>query len=345
MNLKTTYLGLELESPFVPSASPLSEKIDNIRRMEDAGAAAVVLHSLFEEQIEMEAGTLAHYLQQGTESFAEAVSYFPPAGDFHTGPSEYIEHIRKAREAVKIPIIASLNGSSKGGWIDYARQIEKAGASALELNIYQVAADPAVSGAEIEKAVVEIVREVRSAVRLPLAVKIGPYFSSTANMAYRLVEAGANGLVLFNRFYQPDVDLEELEVKPSIYLSTPQTLRLPMRWIAILHGRLKASLAATGGIQNHEDALKLLMVGADVTMMCAALLKHGIDHLKVVRKNMVEWMEAHEYASVAQMKGSMSQKAIAHPAEFERANYMKALTGYDVPTPTPAPSWPRQGRS
>jgi dihydroorotate dehydrogenase (fumarate) len=330
MDLKTNYLGLELRTPLVPSASPLSERIGNIRRMEDAGAGAVVLHSLFVEQIEQEAATLGHYLSTGTESYAESLSYFPEPTDFFFGPREYLEHIRRAKAAVEIPIIASLNGAHEEGWVEYARQIEQAGADALELNIYYIPADLQTVGNEVEGVYVDIVRQVRRTVSLPLAVKIGPYFSAPGNMARRLVTAGADGLVLFNRFYQPDLDLETLEVKTNVLLSTPQAMRLPLRWIAILHGRLKASLAGTGGIHTGEDALKMLMAGADVTMLCSALLRNGIDYLTTVKEAMEVWMLEHEYESVNQLKGSMSQRSSADPSAFERANYMKALTGYHV---------------
>jgi len=330
MDLKTTYLGLPLRSPLVPSASPLSESIDNLKRMEDEGAGAVVLHSLFEEQIEQEARTLDHYLGHGAESFAEALTYFPEPRHFMFGPDEYLEHIRRAKEALSIPVFASLNGSSIGGWTDYARGIEAAGADALELNLYEVPADIDTTSEEIEERYVEVVRRVHEVVGFPLAVKIGPHFTALAQMARRLARAGAGGLVLFNRFYQPDIDLEELAVRPNVLLSTPQAMRLPLRWIAILHGRIHASRAATGGILSGADALKMLMVGADVTMLCSALLRHGIPHLGTVRDEMVQWMEEHEYESVSQMQGSMSQRSCPDPTAFERANYMKALTGYHV---------------
>jgi dihydroorotate dehydrogenase (fumarate) len=330
MDLRTTYLGLDLASPLVPSASPLSERLDTLKQMEEAGAAAVVLHSLFEEQLEQEARSIDHYLRSGAESYAEALSFFPQEPDFRFGPHEYLEHVWKAKQGLGIPVIASLNGSSAGGWTRYAKQIEQAGADALELNIYHVPADMETPGARVEDLCLEIVRSVRENVKLPLAVKIGPYYSAMAHMAGRLVEAGADGLVLFNRFYQPDIDLEQLEVTPNVLLSTPQAMRLPLRWIAILHGRLRASLAATGGIHSHEDALKMILAGADVTMLCSALLRHGIDHLRKVKAMMAAWMEEREYASIAQMKGSMSQRACPRPAEFERANYMRALTGYHL---------------
>ena len=330
MDLRTEYLGLALESPLVPSASPLSQEIDNLKRMEDAGAGAVVLHSLFEEQIEQEARTLHHYLEQGTHAYAEALTYLPEPPSFRFGPERYLEHVRRAREAVRIPVIASLNGSTAGGWLKYARFIEEAGADALEINLYHVEADLGVSGREIEERYLEVVRQVRGSVRLPLAVKIGPYFSALGDMACRLAEAGADGLVLFNRFYQPDIDLESLEVRPNVVLSDSHELRLPLRWIAILHGRVPVSLAATGGVHTHEDALKVLMAGADIAMLCSALLRNGIGHLTAVRDGMERFMAEHEYASVAQMKGSMSQRSCANPTAFERVSYMKALTGYHL---------------
>ncbi|HEV8337209.1 MAG TPA: dihydroorotate dehydrogenase-like protein [Candidatus Polarisedimenticolia bacterium] len=331
MELRTSYLGLDLRNPLVPSASPLSEDLDNLRRMEDAGAGAVVLQSLFEEQIEREALTIQHYLSKGTESFAESLTYFPEPKEFRFGTLEYLEHVLGAKNAVEIPVIASLNGASLGGWLDTARDIEQAGADALELNLYTIPTDPDTTGAQVEERMLEVVRQVRSVVSLPLAVKLGPQFSAPANMAKKLVEAGANGLVLFNRFYQPDIDLESLEVLPRVLLSSPQAMRLPLRWIAILDGHIEASFAATGGIATHEDVLKMLMVGADVTMICSALLRRGIPHLAEIRAGLVRWMEEHEYVSVYQLKGSMNQRSCADPSAFERAQYVKALTGYHLP--------------
>lgn len=328
MNLETTYLGMKLRTPLVPSASPLSEEIGNIKRMEDAGAAAVVLYSLFEEQLRLETYELNHHLTYGTESFPEALTYFPQPQEFHLGPEGYLNHIRHAKQAVDIPIIASLNGSTVGGWIDFARLIEEAGADALELNVYHIPSDMTVSGAEIEQRYVEVLKAVKAAVKIPVAIKLSPFFSNLANMAKRFDEAGANGLVLFNRFYQPDIDLETLEVRPNVLLSTPQALRLPLTWIGILSGRLKADLAATSGVHDATDVIKMLMVGANVTMMAAALLRYGIEHLRRVEQNMRIWMEEHEYESVQQMQGSMSQKNSPDPSAFERAQYMKALQSY-----------------
>jgi dihydroorotate dehydrogenase (fumarate) len=328
MDLSTFYCGLKLKNPLVPSASPLSHALDTMRRLEDAGASAIVMYSLFEEQIEHETKELNHYTTYGTESFAEALSYFPEVGEFNLGPEEYVEMVRKAKQSLGIPVIGSHNGVSTGGWTSYAKKIEEAGADALELNVYYIPTDPKQTGQDVEKLYVDILKEVKSTVQIPVAIKLGPFFSAMANMASRLSEAGADGLVLFNRFYQPDIDLEALEVKPNVILSTPQALRLPLRWIAILHGRVKASLAATSGIHNAEDVLKMLMAGADVTQMCSALLRNGPHHIERVLADMTQWMQEHEYVSVKQMKGSMSQKSVADPAAFERANYMKALQSF-----------------
>ncbi len=328
MDLTANYLGLKLRSPLVVSASPLSEDVDNIKRMEDAGAAAVVLYSLFEEQLRQDRLELHQNLQQGTESFAEALTYFPDAGEYRLGPEEYLKHIAAAKKATRIPIIASLNGSSAGGWTDYAKQIQQAGADALELNIYYIPTDMNLTGTEVEMTYLDILKSVKSNVTIPVAVKLSPFFSNFANMAKRLDQAGANGLVLFNRFYQPDIELESLEVKPNILLSTPMAMRLPLRWIALLHGRLNASLAATSGIHRASDALKMLMAGADVTMLCSTLLRHGIPQITLIERDLAAWLEEHEYESVQQLKGSLSQKNCAEPAAFERAQYMKAITGY-----------------
>jgi len=325
IDLNTRYLGLDLRNPFVASASPLSHELDSIRQLEDSGAAAVVLYSLFEEQLRRETLELDYYLSSGTESFPESLSYFPEQSEFKLGPEEYLEHIRKAKAAVKIPIIASLNGSSVGGWIQYATQIEEAGADALECNVYWIPTDPNVTSDQVERQYLDIVHAVKSAVHIPVAVKLSPFFSNFANMAMRLDDAGANGLVLFNRFYQPDIDLENLALTPNVLLSTPQAMRLPLTWIGILHGRVKASLAATGGIHEAEGVIKLLLVGADVTMLCSVLLRNGIDHLRTIESGVRDWMEAHEYESVRQMRGSMSQMRCQDPSAFERAQYMRAV--------------------
>ena len=328
MDLSTNYLGLTLRTPLVPSASPLSEDIDSIKAMEDAGASAVVLHSLFEEQLRQDSAELDHHLEHGTYSFAEALTYFPEPESFRLGPEEYLEHIAKARKAVAIPIIASLNGSSAGGWTGYAKAIQQAGAHALELNIYYIPTDMNLSSAQIEQNYLDILKAVKSVVTIPVAVKLSPFFTNFANMARQLDQAGANGLVLFNRFYQPDIDLEALEVKPNLLLSTPMAMRVPLRWIALLYGRLRPSLAATSGIHRATDVLKVLMAGADVAMLCSALIRHGPRQIGVVERDLLAWMEEHEYQSVAQLKGSLSQKNCADPSAFERAQYMKAISQY-----------------
>jgi dihydroorotate dehydrogenase (fumarate) len=325
IDLTTRYLGLTLRTPLVPSASPLSQEIASIRRLEDAGASAVVLYSLFEEQLRQESAELDHHLSTGTESFAESLTYFPQASEFRLGPEGYLEHIRKAKEAVDIPIIASLNGATVGGWTKFAQEIEQAGADALECNIYYIPTDPELKAAEIEQTYVDIVWAVKSAISIPVAIKISPFFTNIANVAKRLDDAGADGLVLFNRFYQPDIDLEELEIRPNVLLSTPQALRLPLTWIGILYGKLKASLAATGGVHDPEDAIKMLMVGANVTMLCSSLLRNGINQLRHMERGIVDWMEQHEYESVKQMQGSMSQLRCPDPSAFERAQYMRAV--------------------
>jgi len=325
MDLSTTYLGMKLRSPLVPSPSPLSKDLDNIKKMEDAGASAVVLYSLFEEQIRLDSMELAHHATAHTDSFAEALSFFPEQDDYHSGPDQYLEHIRKAKAAVEIPVIASLNGQSMGGWTEYAREIEEAGADALELNIYYIPTDPALTSAQIEDTYVEILKCVKSVTNLPVAVKLSPHFTNMANMAHRLDEAGASGLVMFTRFYQPDIDLEELEVRPSIILSAPQALRAPLTWIGILYGKIKADLGATSGIHGAQDALKMLMVGAKVTMVCSALLRHGIEHLSAIEAGMRDWMEQHEYNSVEQMQGSLSQQHCPDPSAFERVQYIKSI--------------------
>ncbi len=325
IDLTTRYLGLTLRTPLVPSASPLSQEIASIRRLEDAGASAVVLYSLFEEQLRQESAELDHHLSTGTDSFAESLTYFPQPSEFRLGPEGYLEHIRKAKEAVDIPIIASLNGATVGGWTKFAQEIEQAGADALECNIYYIPTDPELKAAEIEQTYVDIVWAVKSAISIPVAIKISPFFTNVANVAKRLDDAGADGLVLFNRFYQPDIDLEELEIRPNVLLSTPQALRLPLTWIGILYGKLKASLAATGGIHDPQDAIKMLMVGANVTMLCSSLLRNGINQLRHMERGIVDWMEQHEYESVKQMQGSMSQMRCPDPSAFERAQYMRAV--------------------
>ena len=330
MNLSTTYMGLKLTSPLVPSSSPLCTELDNLKRMDDAGAGAVVLHSLFEEQIRHDTGELDFYLQQGTERFAESLSYFPHMDDYVLGPEEYLEYISKAKQAVRIPIIASLNGISAGGWISYARRMEEAGADALELNIYYLPADGKLAAQQVEAAYLLILQAVKMSVSIPVAVKLSPYFSSVANMMILLAGAGADGLVLFNRFLQPELNIETLEVDLSHNLSSSADSHVPTRWIAIMYGRLQASLAASYGVHSGADAVRAIMAGADVTMMTSALLKSGIGHLVTVRKEIEEYMKRKEYESIAQMKGILSQQKVADPNAFERANYVKMLQSYGM---------------
>jgi len=327
VDLSTSYMGLKLRSPLVVSASPLSRDVEGICRLEEAGASAVVLYSLFEEQLRQEEAELDFHLAAGTESFAESLTYFPQASEFLTGPEGYLNHIRKSKAASSIPIIASLNGSTLGGWTKFATEIERAGADAVECNIYYIPTDAKKTSEEIETTYLDIVSAVKSAVTIPVAVKLSPFFSNMAHMAHRLDATGADALVLFNRFYQPDIDLEALEVQPNVLLSTQQALRLPLTWIGILYGRLKAAMAGTGGVHTAEDVVKLIMVGANVTMLCSALMRHGINHLRHVERELREWMEEHEYESVAQMQGSMSQLRCPDPGAFERAQYMRAVKG------------------
>jgi dihydroorotate dehydrogenase (fumarate) len=328
IDLSTTYLGLRLAHPLVASASPLSYTLDGIRSLEDGGAAAIVMHSLFEEQIEEQAELLDHYLSYGAESFAEALGYFPEPKDYNLGPEEYLELIAAAKRAVDVPVIASLNGASPGGWTRYAKLMEDAGADALELNIYLLPTDLDVGSADIEQRMLDVLRDVRELVSIPLAVKLSPYLSAPANVAVRFGRAGADALVLFNRFYQPDLDLEELEVVPRVALSDSDDLRLPLRWIAILYGRLEAELALTGGVHSHIDALKGLMAGAQVAMATSALLKRGAGHMGVMRDAMRAWLDEREYASIEQLRGSMSQRHVANRDAFERANYMRTLQSW-----------------
>ena len=328
VDLGTTYMGLQLKHPVVPSASPLSQEIASIKKMEDAGAPAVVLYSLFEEQIRHEAAQLEHYLEFGTYSYAEALTYFPDLGEYNLGAEDYLEHIRKAKEAVSIPVIASLNGMTQSGWVEFATQIEQAGADALELNVYFVAANPKLSGADVEAMYLDALRAVKKSVRIPVAMKLSPYFSSTAAMAKQLVDAGADALVLFNRFYQPDLDLAKLEVVPNLELSTSAEMRLPLRWIAVLHGRLETSLALTTGVHQPEDVVKAVMAGADIANVCSVLLAEGIERIGTLVDALSKWMDARGYASVSEMKGILSQKSVAEPAAFERANYIKTLQAF-----------------
>ncbi len=330
MDLSTTYLGLKLRSPLVPSASPLTGRLDELKRAEDAGAGAVVLPSVFEEQLLQESADLERALEQSADVSAEALSYFPDLGEFRVGPGDYLDLVRRAGEALSIPVIASLNGVSAGGWTDYARQIESAGADALELNAYQIPTDPDLPGNAVEQGYLDILAAVKNAVKLPVAMKLGPFFSNFAHFAKRLDAAGADALVLFNRFYQPDIDLENLEVEPGIFLSTPQARRLPLRWIAILHGRIEADLAATSGIHTSADVLKMIMAGATVTQLCSVLLQQGMGRIAVIEREVRAWLEAHEYESLAQARGSLSRKNVADPGAYERAQYLKLLTTYPL---------------
>jgi dihydroorotate dehydrogenase (fumarate) len=330
VDLSTVYMGLQLKNPLVASASPLCEDVDNIKRMEDAGAAAVVLHSLFEEQITLEEQTLNQYLLQGTEHFAEALTYFPDVEDFKFAPDEYLDHIRKAKQSVEIPIIGSLNGISSGGWIRYAQEIASAGADALELNIYYLPTDPDKTSQEVEDSYIELVKVISKKLKIPVAVKLNPYLSSIPYLSKKLCEAGASALVYFNRFYQPDLDVETLEVRPNLKLSNSDELLLRLRWVAILYARIDVDFAITGGVHTGEDVVKTIMAGAKVAMMTSALLKKGIDYLQSLRANLVEWMEAHNYETIKAMQGVMSQKSVAEPAAFERANYMKVLKSFKL---------------
>jgi dihydroorotate dehydrogenase (fumarate) len=330
MDLSTTYLGLNLKNPVVISASPLCEEIDNIRKMEDAGAAAVVLHSLFEEQITLESQELDRRLSETTGAFAEALFYFPDMTSYNLGPDGYLEHIRKAKAAVSIPIIASLNAVSNGAWIQFAKSIEQAGADGLELNIFTLQTDPSVTGGQIEDAYCALVREVASSVRIPVAVKLTPFFTAMANVARRLEQAGARGLVLFNRLYQPDFDLEALEVRHTLQLSTPYESLLRLHWVAILYGHVNVDLAVTGGFHSGQDVLKAMMAGAKVAEIASAVLKNGISHVGKILDEMRAWMQEHEYESVKQMQGSMSLRSVANPNAFLRSNYMKVLSSYTL---------------
>jgi dihydroorotate dehydrogenase (fumarate) len=338
VDLSTSYLGLQLRSPLVVgAAAPLTEDLDQLKAMEEAGAAAVVLHSLFEEQIEQEQLDLHHCAMAGAESYGEALSYLPEPSLFHVGHELYLRHIEQARSRVQVPIIASLNGTAPGQWVRFARQIEAAGADALELNIYSLPIDPELSSAAIEGQVEEIVREVRAEVRLPLAVKLSPFFTNLSAMARRLAAAGADGLVLFNRFYQPDIDIEELELRPNLLLSTPHDLRLPLRWIALLHGRLEVDLAASGGVHRGTDVVRLLMAGASITQVVGALLRHGPGRLASLHDELLVWLQEHDYATVRELVGCMSQQRCPNPSEYERAQYMLAIQSYRAVEAAAAP--------
>ncbi len=331
MDLRTRYMGIDLKNPIIASASPLSNSIDNIRRMEDNGAAAVVMFSLFEEQLQHESAALEHLMESGANSFAESLSYFPEVDDYTVGPDRYLDLLRRAVEAVDIPIIASLNGVSNQGWINIAKQMQDTGASGIELNVYYIPAQLDESGRDVEERYLEIVKAVKSAVTVPVALKMSPFFSAVGNMAKQLDAASIDALVLFNRFYQPDFDLDKLEVIPNLHLSTATEIRLPLLWIAILYNRLNASLAATTGVQSPSEIIKYLMAGADAVMTASALLHHGVDFLRTLTDGLSAWLEYKGYESVSQLKGSMSQQHVADPNAFERANYIKVLESYKSP--------------
>lgn len=331
MSLETHYLGLNLRTPLVPSASPLSEDLGNIKLMEDSGAAAVVLYSLFEEQLSAERLEIERQMTAHKDSFSEAASFFPEPGEYLRDPDGYLEQIRRAKEAIKIPVIASLNGASMGGWTSFAKKIEEAGADALELNIYNIPADPDKKPAEIENEYIEILKSVKQYVKIPVSVKLSPFFTNTAFIAKKMDQAGADGLILFNRFYQPDIELESLEVRSDIILSSAHSLRLPLRWLGILYGRVEADLAATSGVHCAEDVVKLLMVGASITQLCSVLLRRGIPYIKTIEQDLMNWMHEHEYQSAEQMRGSMSQIKCENPSAFERAQYIRSLQSYKYP--------------
>lgn len=330
MDLSTTYMGIKLKNPIVPSASPLSRHVDNVKRMEDAGAAAVVLYSLFEEQIVHESLALDHFISHHEHTYAEALSYFPTMHEFNLGPNEYLEHIFRVKQAVDIPVIASLNGVSLGGWIEYAKWMEQAGADGLELNLYFVVTNPELSSPTVEQDYIDVLTAVKQTVKIPVAMKLNPFFSSLPNMARQLDQVGVDALVMFNRFYQPALDIEALEVVPHLVLSTPEESKLPIRWVAILYGHLAASMAVTSGIHTPENVIQAVMAGADVTQVCSMLLKSNVSKIDWLLRSVAWWMEEHGYHSIAEMKGSLSQKSCAEPGAFERANYMKALNEFRV---------------
>jgi dihydroorotate dehydrogenase (fumarate) len=328
IDLSAPYMGLTLRTPLVASAGPLQKDIANVLKLEDAGISAIVLHSLFEEQIEVESLHLDRFLSGGADSYAESLSYLPDMRSYNIGPDAYLEHIRRAKASVDIPIIASLNGISLGGWIEHAKLIEQAGADALELNLYDLPTDPAIPGAEVEQRLEDLVRHMKACIRIPLAVKLSPFFSSIPNVCKRLDEAGADALVLFNRFYQPDYDIEALEAFPNLKLSDPSELLLRIHWVGLLFGRVRCDLAITGGVHSHVDVIKAMMAGASVAMMTSVLLMKGMEVVGKIEQELVEWLEEHEYESVQQMRGSMSYRAVPDKSVFERANYMRVLSSY-----------------
>ncbi len=327
-DLTTRYLGLNLKNPLIASASPLSERVDTVKQMEQAGIGAVVMYSLFEEQIIHESLELDHYLNYGTESFAEALSYLPDTGRYSLGPEKYVDQVKRLKDAVSIPVIGSLNGVSSGGWVQYAKRIEEAGADALELNIYYLPFDPSITSAGLEENYIQLVKDVRREIKIPLAVKVSPFLTGVANVLKQFAEVGADGLVLFNRFYQPDIDLEKMEITPNLVLSTSTELRMPLRWIALLYGQIKTDFAITSGVHTSEDVIKSMMAGASAAMMASELLKNGIKRIPEILSGMQMWMETNEYESVTQMKGSMSAQAVRQPGSLRRSNYIKVLNSF-----------------
>ncbi len=330
MDLSTTYLGLKLPHPIMPGASPMVDKIDLVKRMEDAGASAIVMHSLFEEQLMREELATYHHVDVHAESFAEAMTFLPRPDEFNLGPDQYLEQLVRIKQSVDLPVIASLNGFTSGGWIRYAKLMQDAGANALELNVYYLATNPDETGEEVEQRTIDILKAVKQAVSIPVSIKLSPFFSSMANMARRLDEAGADGLVLFNRFYQPDIDVESLEVEPTLRLSDSSELNLRLRWLAVVSGHVRASLAVSGGVHNHLDAVKAVMTGAHAVQVVSGILQQGPDVIRRIREGLTQWLEEHEYDSLEQMRGSMNLLRCPDPSMFERANYIRILQGYKV---------------
>jgi dihydroorotate dehydrogenase (fumarate) len=331
MDLTTRYMGLQLKNPLVASASPLTGELDSLRRLEDAGAAALFLPSLFQEEIEAETARYEHLTSVHDDSWPEGLSNFPKLADARHGPHEYLEHVRRARQAVGVPVIASLNGVSNEGWTSYAKQLEQAGANGLELNIYFIPADLAATGRNVEQRYLDILKSVRAAVSIPIAIKLSPYFSSVGNMALALHDAGADALVLFNRFYQPDIDLSRLQVLTDLKLSDPNEIRLPLLWLAVLAGRTRASLAASTGVNSADEVVKYLLVGADVVMTTSSLLRQGPGHMATLLAGLEKWLDARGFTSLKHVRGMMSQRCLRDPQAFERANYIKILQGYQAP--------------
>jgi dihydroorotate dehydrogenase (fumarate) len=330
MDLSTTYLGLKLPHPIMPGASPMVDKIDLVKRMEDAGAAAIVMHSLFEEQLMREELATYHHIDVHADSFAEAMTYLPRPDEFNLGPDQYLEQLVRIKQSVELPVIASLNGFTSGGWIRYAKLMQDAGANALELNVYYLATKADETGDEVEQRTIDILKAVKQAVSIPVAIKLSPFFSSMANMAKRLDDAGADGMVLFNRFYQPDIDVESLEVEPTLRLSDSSELNLRLRWLAVVSGHVRASLAVSGGVHTHIDAVKAVMTGAHAVQVVSGILQQGPDVIRRIREGLTQWLEEHEYDSLEQMRGSMNLLRCPDASMFERANYIRILQGYKV---------------